>query len=489
MSYGAQHCGRYRQVGVYVGRILKGAKPADLPVVQATQVRVGHQPQDRQDARPRRAADAARPRRRGDRMRTARVHHAARRRGGAWPLTAQAQPADRRPLVGYLVETTKEAHASRIAPFLEGMRDLGYVQGQNVEIAYRFGDFDRARLPALAEELLRLNPLVIFAADPIAVMVVKSAAPATPIVCALLIDPIKAGLARSLARPGSTVTGTLTQVDGLMGKQVELVRELMPHATTVGVLLDPPNQTHAGLRNEIEAAASAAGIKVVAASASSKAEIAPAFQKLSQAGAQAVIVPRDGLFLAESGRITELARAARVPTAHSLREETEAGGLISYGVNVPASFDDAGDRGWRADRVGGHERVAGDERVGDHRAAVGGEEVALVVAQGEVGERVRAEAAHERRGRARGLPPTGRPARPRRGRRSRRRSPARRSPGRAARRGRSRRRTGPCTRRARRGRSGRRRSSASIPPTVSVPLMSSCWTSIVVMPNTSTAAK
>ena len=89
------------------------------------------------------------------------------------------------------------------------MRDLGYVQGQNVEIAYRFGDFDRARLLALAEELLRLNPLVIFAADPIAVMVVKSAAPATPIVCALLIDPIKAGLARSLARPGSTVTGTL----------------------------------------------------------------------------------------------------------------------------------------------------------------------------------------------------------------------------------------------------------------------------------------
>ena len=92
-------------------------------------------------------------------------------------------------------------------------------------------------------------------------MVVKSAAPATPIVCALLIDPIKAGLARSLARPGSTVTGTLTQVDGLMGKQVELVRELMSHATTVGVLLDPPNQTHAGLRNEIEAAASAAGIR------------------------------------------------------------------------------------------------------------------------------------------------------------------------------------------------------------------------------------
>jgi putative tryptophan/tyrosine transport system substrate-binding protein len=256
----------------------------------------------------------------------------------AWPLAARAQPADRRPLVGYLIETTKEAQASRAAAFLEGMRDLGYVEGQNVEIAYRFGNFDRTRVPTLAEELVRYNPHLIFAADPIAVLMVKSAAPAMPIVCALLIDPIGAGLARSLARPGGTVTGTLTQVEGLMGKQVELVRELMPHATTVGVLLDPPNQTHAGLHHEIEAVASSAGIKVIAASASSKAEIAPAFQELSQAGAQAVIVPRDGLFLAESGRIAELARAARVLTAHSLREETEAGGLISYGVNVPANF-------------------------------------------------------------------------------------------------------------------------------------------------------
>src|SRR5262245_36787818 len=106
----------------------------------------------------------------------------------AWPRVARAQPADRRPLVGYLVETTKEAHASRIAAFQEGMRDLGHVDGQNVEIAYRFGNFDRTRLPALTEELVRLNPHLIFAADPIAVLVVKDAAPATPIVCALLID-------------------------------------------------------------------------------------------------------------------------------------------------------------------------------------------------------------------------------------------------------------------------------------------------------------
>jgi hypothetical protein len=96
-----------------------------------------------------------------------------------------------------IVETTKEAHATRIAAFLEGMRDLGYIEGQNVEIAYRFGNFDRARVPTLAEELARLSPHLIVAANPIAVLVVKSAAPATPVVCALIIDPIKGGLARS----------------------------------------------------------------------------------------------------------------------------------------------------------------------------------------------------------------------------------------------------------------------------------------------------
>jgi putative tryptophan/tyrosine transport system substrate-binding protein len=162
----------------------------------------------------------------------------------AWPVVAQTQPGDRRPLVGYLVETTKEAHASRIAAFLEGMRDLGYIEGQSVEVAYRFGNFDRARLPALAEELVRLSPHLIFAADPISVLVVKSVAPTAPIVCALLIDPVKGGLARSLARPGGTVTGTLTQVDGLMGKQVELVRELMPHGRSYNRPAQRLSQTH-----------------------------------------------------------------------------------------------------------------------------------------------------------------------------------------------------------------------------------------------------
>src|SRR5262249_9597048 len=126
----------------------------------------------------------------------------------------------------------------------------------------------------------------------------------------LCVDPIKAGLARNLARPGGIVTGTLTQVEGLMGKQVELVRELMPHAATVGVLVDPPTHTHGVLRHEIEAAALPAGIKVAAAPASRREEIGPALKELSQAGAQAVIVPRDGLFLAESGHIAELAREA-----------------------------------------------------------------------------------------------------------------------------------------------------------------------------------
>jgi putative tryptophan/tyrosine transport system substrate-binding protein len=151
----------------------------------------------------------------------------------AWPVVAMAQSADRRPVVGYLVETTKKAHASRIAAFQEGMRDLGYVEGQNIEVAYRFGNFDRAVVPALAEGLLRLNPHVIFAADPIAVLVVKSAAPATPIVCALLIDPIKAGLARSLARPSGR------WIDGKAGRIGSGVNATRHHGRRLGRSSEP----------------------------------------------------------------------------------------------------------------------------------------------------------------------------------------------------------------------------------------------------------
>jgi len=151
-----------------------------------------------------------------------------------WPVAARAQQSTIKiPRIGWVVIGSPTSHRFSLAAFRDGLKALGYVEGQNIEVAYRFGNFDRAVVPALAEGLLRLNPHVIFAADPIAVLVVKSAAPATPIVCALLIDPIKAGLARSLARPSGR------WIDGKAGRIGSGVNATRHHGRLLGRSSEP----------------------------------------------------------------------------------------------------------------------------------------------------------------------------------------------------------------------------------------------------------
>jgi len=253
---------------------------------------------------------------------------------GAWPFASWAQQASRnRPLLGYLITGTRDALAPQTSAFLNRLRDLGYVEGQNIGIATRYADADNTRLPALAAELVQLQPSLIVALDPPATVAARKATASIPIIAAILNDPVHLGLIVSYARPGGNVTGILSQVEGLPGKQVEMVQKVVPAANMIGVLVNPANPTNAFQQKETEAAGAANAIKVVAAEARSKADIDPALSLLRNARVQAVIVLRDAMFVSESPHIAQLATAMQLPTIGSQSSYAEAGGLLSYGVD------------------------------------------------------------------------------------------------------------------------------------------------------------
>jgi putative ABC transport system substrate-binding protein len=263
---------------------------------------------------------------------------------GAWPFASWAQQASRRrPLLGYLITGTRDALAPQTSAFLNRLRDLGYVEGQNIEIVTRYADADNTRLPALAAELVQLQPSLIVALDPPATVAARKATATIPIIAAILNDPVHLGLIATYARPGGNVTGILSQVEGLPGKQVEMVQKVVPAANSIGVLVNPANPTNAFQQKETESAGAANAIKVVAAQARAKADIDAALGLLRNAGAQAVIVLRDAMFVSESRHIAQFATAMQLPTIGSQSSYAEAGGLLSYGVDNTESHRRAAD--------------------------------------------------------------------------------------------------------------------------------------------------
>lgn len=254
--------------------------------------------------------------------------------GMIWPLAGRAQDVGKRALIGYLATGTKEALAPLISTFLDGMRDLHYVQGQNLDVVERYAYQDSTRLPALAEELARLKPDVIFAVDPPATLAVKKATQSIPIVSAILIDPVNMGLITNYQRPGGNVTGILNVIEGLPGKQVEIALELVAGASAIGVLVNPTNPSNVPQLQAVEIAGAAKGIKIIAAEVRTKADLDPAFKLLTAAGVRAVIGLRDFVLFSERVHVAELAMASRLPSIFSQPEHTEAGGLVSYGVSI-----------------------------------------------------------------------------------------------------------------------------------------------------------
>jgi putative ABC transport system substrate-binding protein len=250
----------------------------------------------------------------------------------AWPDVLFAQRAAAR--IGCLVSGSQDSHGQLVAAFRQALGQLGYVEGRDLMFDMRWAAGRVDHMPALADELARLKPDLVVTATSAAALAAKQAMPTVPIVCANLTDPIGLGLVASHNRPGGNVTGILLTVDGLLGKQMELAREVLPSASRFGMLVNMRNPSNVPQRRDAEALASRLGINLLPVDVRSSADLDGAFQELTRERSEFVLVLSDGIFTTERRRIAALAIAAGLPTLYGLREHAEAGGLVTYGIQL-----------------------------------------------------------------------------------------------------------------------------------------------------------
>jgi ABC-type uncharacterized transport system substrate-binding protein len=273
----------------------------------------------------------------------------------AWPVGARAQAASSRPLIAILNLNSASSVSPRLRGFLQAMRDAGYVEGRDFDIAERYADGHDERLPVIAEELSRLKPSLFVTGSMPAAFAALRASETIAVVGIGLVDPVGSGLAASEARPGGRLTGTLISIEGLTGKQLAFGIEVIPGATRVGLLVNPRNQGHAFLRQDAETAAASLARTLVSVEASAPSDLDRAFQALVRDRVELLMVLNDPVFNRENRRIAVLAAAKRLPTMFSLREYVEAGGMMSYGLSLGANWRRAAyfvDRILKGDRPG-----------------------------------------------------------------------------------------------------------------------------------------
>ena len=253
--------------------------------------------------------------------------------GGAavtWPAVGLAQQQVI-PVVGVLYAGTAQAVERYLASFREGMRQLGYVEGGNVRFELRFADGYLDRLPDLANELVRLNPRVIVSAPLPAHLAARKATSTIPIVMATGADPVGFGLVASLSHPGGNVTGLANFAEMLASKQIDLLREMMPHLARFGLLVNVTNQLHVPQLRETKIAAEAAGVLLVPVEVSNPDKLDSAFATLDAERVEGLLVPPDTTFFSRRAQIAGLAATTRLPAIYGYREHVEVGGLMSYG--------------------------------------------------------------------------------------------------------------------------------------------------------------
>ncbi len=256
------------------------------------------------------------------------------------PLATEAQPAAkvyRIGLLGGYSPTSKEA-SHLWEGFFQGLRELGYVEGQNILIEGRWYGDQNERLPALAAELVRLKVDVIVAGTPPAPEAAQRATSTIPIVMLIHQDPVGSGLVASLARPGRNVTGLSTLAPELVGKRLQLLKEVVPGISRVAVLSDPTIPTQALELREAEVAARSLKVQLQVLQARAPSDFASAFSAMTKDRAGALIALTGNMFFAHRTRIVELAAQSRLPAMYAQKEFAEAGGLMAYGVNTRENF-------------------------------------------------------------------------------------------------------------------------------------------------------
>jgi putative ABC transport system substrate-binding protein len=261
----------------------------------------------------------------------------------AWPLGARAQQAAM-PVVGFVNAGSPEASAHRTTAFRKGLNETGYVEGQNVAVEYHWLEGQYDRLPALMADLVRRRVAVIATpASNYAAQAAKAATTTIPIVFGVGEDPVKLGLVASLARPNGNATGINFFFQEVVAKRLGLLHELVPKAVRIAVLINPANAPVAETTlREVPEAARAIGLQIQVLNASTSREIESAFATLVRDRAEALFVAPDGFFVSRRVQFVTLATRFGIPSAHTAREEVEAGGLMSYGSNTPDMFRQVG---------------------------------------------------------------------------------------------------------------------------------------------------
>jgi putative ABC transport system substrate-binding protein len=260
----------------------------------------------------------------------------------AWPVAARAQQAAM-PAIGFLDSRSQDAVAGRLRAFRQGLRETGYIDGENVAIVYRGADNQIDRLPDLAADLVHRQVAAIVTAGAPSTFAAKAATATIPITFVVAEDPVRLGLVSSIARPGGNMTGINFLGAELAAKRLGFLRELVPRAARVAVLLNPDEpQRSASILRDVEAAASTMDLQIQVLNANTSREIDAAFESIGREQPDALFVATTAFLNVQLVQLAVLAAFHRLPATHDLREFAQAGGLMSYGSNIADAFRQAG---------------------------------------------------------------------------------------------------------------------------------------------------